>query len=179
MLTLSTLLLTAILATIQAACGTATGGLDDATQSWRRGVRSAASNWAHTEVARFQRANNLDDAALDATVRAIDARFDAGLPIIAEGDHAADSPLANNDGDVLRTLHRDLLTTGTTRVLRAIRAARALVLPAFGPELLAIVASHNPYTIDGPLLSDLDTAKRSVGVKAYALRALDALTGVR
>ena len=170
-LALSTFLLAALLS----ACGTAAGALQDASHDWQRGQRVRARTWAHAELVRFQQGNDLADAVLDGAVQAAATRLASDLPLVADGDRSPIAPHDAGDGDVLRALHTDLLASGATRVLRAIRTVRALALTAFGPELLTIVANRAPYTVDGPLLTDATPALRSVAVKRYAVEALDAL----
>lgn len=121
--------------------------------------------------------NDLDEATVRATVDAAVARLDA-RPVVPQGPPPAPvevRPDAPRDA-IHAAITADLLSRRVTPIFRGARSVAGLALRRHGPALIAVVYDRAPVAADGGVLTEADTALRSVAAKRVALDALEALT---
>ena len=150
-------------------------GLHANIELWQHGRPGAALKMATAEYQRFQNANALSDEKISRGLEAANLLL-SEVPLLSAGQPQMPQPELSEDGSGARTLldalRADLLSTGVTRVIRAVRQVRAMEIQEEIPSLMMIIYRGEVFLDDKGVLEGHSNALRSVVAKRAALDAL-------
>ncbi len=153
-------------------------GLHANIELWQRGRPGDALKMATAEYHRFQNANALSHEKISRGLEAANLML-SEMPLLSAGQPRMPQPELSDDGSGARTLldalRADLLSTGVTRVIRAVRQVQAMEIKEEIPSLMMIIYRKEVFLDDDGVLKGHGNALRSMVAKRAALDALIAL----